>query len=203
MHTNYIFSALALALPVYSVSATASMGCYSEVESFKNQGPYTYESLGHCEAQCAKNDFKIAAVSRGNMCYCGNKMPLDSAKIADDKCDVPCTGYAPQNCGGMETFTVIQAAENVKASGSGNGTTTIEPTAATAAGGIIVAPSTASSSTGIVTAASKSANAFSKSASGSGAAATASPTPTDNAAGTARAGSSFLGAVIVGMGLLL
>ncbi|KAJ5816349.1 hypothetical protein N7447_008582 [Penicillium robsamsonii] len=201
MHTNYIFSALALALPVYSLSSTAGMGCFSEVESFKNQGPYTYQSLGYCEAQCTGKDFKVAALSRGNMCYCGNKVPSDSVKIADDKCDVRCPGYAAQNCGGMETFTVIQAAENVKAAGSENGTTTIEPTAATAAGGIIVAPSTASSSTGIATAASKSANAFSNSA--SGAVATASPTPTDNAAGTVRAGSSLLGAVIAGMSLLL
>lgn len=98
MHTNYIFSALALALPVYSLSATASMGCYSEVESFKNQGPFSFQSPGHCQAQCADKNFKVAALSRGNMCYCGNKIPSDSAKIADDKCDVPCAGWAAGSC---------------------------------------------------------------------------------------------------------
>ncbi|KAJ5372656.1 hypothetical protein N7517_004662 [Penicillium concentricum] len=201
MHTNYIFSALALALPVYSASSTANMGCYSEIESFKSQGPYTFQSVGNCEMQCAKNDFKVVALSAGNMCYCGNKVPSDSAKIADDKCDMLCAGWPEDNCGGRDTFSVFQAAENVKASGSENGTTVTEPTAATAAGGIIVAPSKVSSSTSIATAASKSANAFSKSA--SGAVATSSPTPTDNAAGTVRAGSSLLGAVVVGMGLLL
>ena len=98
MHTNYFYSALALALPVYSLSATASMGCYSEVDSFKNQGPYTYQSPGHCQAECAENGFKIAALSRGNMCYCGNKVPSDSAKIADDKCDLPCSGWPAGSC---------------------------------------------------------------------------------------------------------
>jgi cell wall integrity and stress response component len=98
MHFNTIISALALALPVYSLSATASMGCYSNLESFENQGPYTYQSHGYCRNQCAKNDFKIAALTRGNMCYCGNKMPSDSAKIADEKCDVRCVGYAAVSC---------------------------------------------------------------------------------------------------------
>lgn len=98
MHPNYIFSALALALPVYSLSSTASMGCYSAIESFKNQGPYTYQSPGYCQTQCAGNNFKVAALSRGNMCYCGNKVPSDSAKIAGDKCDIACTGWAAASC---------------------------------------------------------------------------------------------------------
>ncbi|KAJ5592425.1 hypothetical protein N7537_009329 [Penicillium hordei] len=207
MHTNYVFTALALALPVYSLSSTASMGCYSAIESFKNQGPFTYQSPGHCQSQCADNDFKVAALSRGNMCYCGNKVPSDSAKIADDKCDIACTGWPVASCGGMDTFNIIQATDDLQASPSGNASTTVAPTAATAAGGIIVAASTAGAPTGIVTAASttnsKSGNAVSKSAAVSGAVATASPTPTNNAAGTVRAGSSLLGAVVAGLGLLL
>ncbi|CAG8167295.1 unnamed protein product [Penicillium nalgiovense] len=201
MHTNYFFSALALALPVYSLSATASMGCYSEVDSFKNQGPYTYQSPGYCQAKCAENGFKVAALSHGNMCYCGNKVPSDSAKVADDKCDLACSGWPAGSCGGQDTFNIIQATENVQASASENASTTIAPTAATAAGGIIVAPSTATAQIGIVTAAS-SGNVVSK-ATGSGSVATASPTPTNNAAGTVSAGSSLLGAVVAGMGLLL
>ena len=106
MHSNYILSALALALPVYSLSSTASMGCYSEIESFKNQGPYTYQSPGHCQAQCAEDDYKVAALSRGNMCYCGNEMPPDSAKIADDKCDVPCSGWPAGSCESPTLFYI-------------------------------------------------------------------------------------------------
>ncbi|KGO75294.1 Carbohydrate-binding WSC, subgroup [Penicillium italicum] len=207
MHTNYIFSALALALPVYSLSSTASMGCYSAVESFKNQGPYTYQSPGHCQAQCADNNFKVAALSRGNMCYCGNKIPSDSTKVADDKCDIACTGWAAASCGGIDTFNIIQAAEDLQASPSENASTTIAPAAATAAGGIVVAASTAVAPTSIVAATStvnsKSGTAVSKSVATSGAVATASPTPTSNAAGTVRVGSSLLGAVVAGMSLLL
>lgn len=107
----------------------------------------------------------------------------------------------------MDTFNIIQATDDLQASPSENASTTIAPTAATAAGGIIVAPSTAGAPTGIVTAAStvnsQSGNAVSKSAAVSGAAATASPTPTSNAAGIVRAGSSLLGAVVAGLGLLL
>lgn len=98
MRTNYIFSAFALALPVYSLGPTASMGCYSAIESFQNQGPYTYQSPGHCQAQCADKNFKVAALSRGNMCYCGNKIPSESVKVDDDKCDIACTGWAAGSC---------------------------------------------------------------------------------------------------------
>lgn len=99
MHTNnYLLSALALALPVYSLNSTASMGCYSAIESFDNQGPYTYQSPGHCQNQCAGKNFEVAALSRGNMCYCGNKVPSGSAKIADDKCDIACNGWPAETC---------------------------------------------------------------------------------------------------------
>ncbi|KAJ5124171.1 uncharacterized protein N7515_007996 [Penicillium bovifimosum] len=209
MHFNSIFSALALALPVYSLGVTAGMGCYSDVESFENQGPYTYQSHGYCQDLCSKKDFKIAALTRGTMCYCGNKMPSDSAKVADEKCDALCIGYPGSSCGGKDAFTVIQAAENVGAPASG-ASTTVTATASTAAGGIIVAPSTAAGApTGIMTALSstntKSAETGSKStASESGSTSSSpSPSPTFNAAGTVRAGSSLIGAAIAGMGLLL
>ncbi|KXG46129.1 Carbohydrate-binding WSC, subgroup [Penicillium griseofulvum] len=194
MRTNYIFSALALALPVFSASST-SKGCYSEVESFKSQGPYTFQSPGYCQSECARKEFKIAALSRGNVCYCGDKVPSDSAKVADDKCDMTCPGWPDETCGGKETYNVFEANEDLKSSGNATSSARIP---ATAAGGIVVAPSATATSTGIMTA-----NASKSAASGSGASSTASPTPTNNAAGTVRAGSSLLGAAIAGMGLLL
>ncbi|KAJ5210817.1 Carbohydrate-binding WSC subgroup [Penicillium cf. griseofulvum] len=195
MHTNYIFSALALALPVFSASSTARMGCYSDFESFKSQGPYTYQSPGYCQTECARKEFKVAALGRGNICYCGDAIPSESAKVADDMCDMTCPGWPKETCGGKETFNIFQATEDTTS--PGNATSTSARIPATAAGGIIVAPSATGTSTGIVTAASNSANASKPAAS------TASPTPTNNAAGTVRAGSSLLGAAIAGMGLLL
>ncbi|KAJ5555055.1 hypothetical protein N7535_007500 [Penicillium sp. DV-2018c] len=211
MHFTSIISALALVLPVYSLGGTASMGCYSGVGSFENQGPYTFQSHGYCQELCAKNDFKIAALTRGNMCYCGDKMPSDSAKVADAKCDTPCLGFASASCGGKDTFTVIEAVENLGAPSSG-ASTTIAPTASTAAGGIIVAPSTTAGGapTGIMTALSstntKSTETGSSETTVSESGSTSSspsPSPTFNGAGTVRAGSSLVGAVIAGMGLLL
>ncbi|CAG7918229.1 unnamed protein product [Penicillium olsonii] len=208
MHTSYILSALALALPVYS-SSTASMGCYSEVDSMKSQGPFTFQSPGHCQEQCSSKGFKVAALSRGDMCYCGDKLPAESAKVDDDKCDLTCPGWPEEKCGGKDTYTIIQGTEVAGSDKSESASTTAAPTAVTAAGGIVVAPSTAAAPTGIVTAASsansKNANSASKSAGSaiSTAKSSASPTPTDNAAGSIRVGSSFIGAAIAGMGLLL
>jgi hypothetical protein len=97
MRTNYIFSALALALPVFSASST-SKGCYSELDSFKSQGPYTFQSPGYCQSECTHKEFKIAALGRGNVCYCGDKIPSESAKVADDKCDMTCPGWPDETC---------------------------------------------------------------------------------------------------------
>lgn len=99
MRVNHLLSALALALPVYSLSANAKMGCYSELDSFKNQGPFTYQTSGYCQDLCTiKNDFKIAALGHGDVCYCGNKMPSDTAKVSDDQCDLPCVGWPAESC---------------------------------------------------------------------------------------------------------
>ncbi|CAG8371509.1 unnamed protein product [Penicillium salamii] len=206
MHATYILSALALALPVYSAS-TDSVGCYSDIGSMKSQGPFTFQSPGHCEDQCSKKGFKIAALGRGDMCYCGDQLPSQSAKVDDDQCDIQCSGWPEATCGGKGTYNLIQGTEVTGSDDSDSASTTAAPTAVTAAGGIVVAPSTAAAPTGIVTAASsvnsKSANASKSGSATSTAKSSASPTPTDNAAGSVRVGSSLFGAAIAGMGLLL
>ncbi|CAG8037161.1 unnamed protein product [Penicillium salamii] len=206
MHATFILSALALALPVYSASSE-TVGCYSEIGSMKSQGPFTFQSPGHCEDQCSKKGFKIAALGRGDMCYCGDQLPSQSAKVDDDQCDIKCSGWPEATCGGKGTYNLIQGTE-VSSDDSDSASTTAAPTAVTAAGGIVVAaPSTAAAPTGIVTAASsvnsKSANASKSGSATSSAKSSASPTPTDNAAGSIRVGSSLVGAAIAGMGLLL
>ncbi|CAI7673003.1 unnamed protein product [Penicillium bialowiezense] len=210
MHATYLLSALALALPVYSSSS--NMGCYSQVESFRTQGPYSFQSRGYCEDHCMKKGFKVAALSRGTICSCGDKFPSESNKVDDDQCNDLCVGYPADTCGGPNTYNVIQVSGVADSddSDSSSASTTAAPTAVTAAGGIVVAPSTAAGPTGIVTAASsansKSANSVaSKSAGSATTAATsnASPTPTDSAADAIRVGSPLIGAVIAGMGLLL
>lgn len=97
MHATFILSALALALPVYSASSE-TVGCYSEIGSMKSQGPFTFQSPGHCEDQCSKKGFKIAALGRGDMCYCGDQLPSQSAKVDDDQCDIKCSGWPEATC---------------------------------------------------------------------------------------------------------
>ncbi|KAJ5766816.1 uncharacterized protein N7511_004432 [Penicillium nucicola] len=207
MHPNIILAALALALPVHSM---VNMGCYSDAGSLKNQGPYSYQSPGYCQDHCLGAGKSVFALTRGNMCYCGDALPTE--KVNDDKCNQVCPGWPAESCGGNDTFSVYQIiGENAPDSASDGASTTAAPTAATAAGGIIVAPTTNSAPSGIVTAvssmnskgvtalASKSANAATAAATS----ATVSASPTNNAAGTLQVGSSMMGAVVAGMGLLL
>jgi hypothetical protein len=239
MHTSYIIAALALALPVYS-TPSGNVGCYSDAGSLKNKGPYSYQSPGYCEELCLRDGHKVAALTRGNMCYCGDTLPSQSAKVDDDKCDQACIGYPSDSCkslekhmpheqsqeqqltnfsiyigGGKDTFTVYwitkDDAENNSPENSSTTAASTAATAATAAGGIIIAPTANSAPSGIVTApssmnskgasaiTSKSANAASTAATS----ATASASPTNNAASTIQVGSSLIGAVVAGVGLLL
>ncbi|KAJ5357747.1 hypothetical protein N7541_004905 [Penicillium brevicompactum] len=216
MRATSILSVLAFALPVFSASG---LGCYSEIPSLKSQGPYSFNSLGYCQSKCIEKEFKFAALTRGNMCYCGNTLPSQSNKVDDEKCNTVCPGYPVNNCGGADAYTLVQASEDeditdLTSESASTAASTAAPTAVTAAGGIVVAPSTAPAPSGIVTAASsvnsKSANSnsnsnSSKSAGSATTAATSStsPTPTGNAADTIRVGSPLIGAVVAGMGLLL
>ncbi|KAJ5306322.1 hypothetical protein PENANT_c017G06251 [Penicillium antarcticum] len=210
MHSSFILAALALALPVYS-SSSGYVGCYSDAGSLKNKGPFSYQSVGACEQSCVRDGHNVIGLTRGNMCYCGDAVPSQSAKVDNDKCDLACPGYPADKCGGTDTFTIYQIAKkDAEDSASEASSTTMAPSAATAAGGIIVAATANSAPSGIVTTtssmnakvtalASKSANAASTAATS----ASVSASPTNNAAGTIQVGSSLVGAVIAGMGLLL
>jgi hypothetical protein len=98
-----MIAALALALPVYST--TENKGCYSDAGSLKNKGPYTYQSLGYCEDLCSRGGYSVAALTRGNMCYCGDTLPPQSAKVDDDKCDQMCIGFPTTTCKTLQLNT--------------------------------------------------------------------------------------------------
>lgn len=100
MHPH-ILATLALALPAlvsaYSPAYT-KLGCYSSVPDVKGDSTNVFQSLGMCVTQCAKDNYKIAVLSKGDHCACSNALPPDSSKIDDDKCNTVCPGYPTDNC---------------------------------------------------------------------------------------------------------
>lgn len=224
MHSQHILPILAFALPALA-DFTSTLGCYSKVPSLTAQKEFKFMSLGWCSNQCSEGGYRIAALSDGTQCSCGNEMPSDSAKVDDDKCDKRCTGFPEDYCGGNQLLTVLSTGEYSSADSSSSDSdsnssmtdTIIMATAtpSTAGGGIVVAPTNIDESnmpTGILTApasmvskASSSGIATAKVTSAPGitaASSSSTPSSTPNAADSVRPG-PIAGALVAGLGLLL
>jgi hypothetical protein len=98
MHPHHLLVTLALALPALASTSISQVGCYSAVPSLKDEGDYTFQSQGYCENKCQKGGFRVAALTGGNQCLCGNQLPPESAQVDDDKCNVKCAGWPEDNC---------------------------------------------------------------------------------------------------------
>lgn len=107
----------------------AFVGCYNDSGTLKlnttrmntqqtinfGNGPEldTGVSSGNCEKWCGavkdKNDqqiYQVAAMSQGTQCWCGTQYPPKSSLTDTQDCDIPCSGYDLEYCGGSETWSV-------------------------------------------------------------------------------------------------
>lgn len=76
------------------------LGCYTNQGSLIPQGIYPYQSPGHCEQICWQNRYPVAALMRGNQCFCGDEVPGEEYRVEDKgNCDVECAGYPVEICG--------------------------------------------------------------------------------------------------------
>ncbi|RYP69504.1 hypothetical protein DL769_005251 [Monosporascus sp. CRB-8-3] len=88
-------------------------GCFSSLGELKllyNES--TFNSKGLCNSKCREQEKYVAATS-ADACYCGDKYPPSSAKVADNKCTEPCPGYDTEACGGLDTFSVYNTGVRV------------------------------------------------------------------------------------------
>ncbi|RYP43621.1 hypothetical protein DL770_011563 [Monosporascus sp. CRB-9-2] len=106
-------------------------GCFSSLGELKLlYGDDIFNSKGLCNSKCREQDKYVAATSLDS-CYCGDKYPPASAKVADNKCGEPCPGYPTEACGGLNTFTIyntgvrvtVDESEEVQSSSSSNSPT--------------------------------------------------------------------------------
>ncbi|KAI9927909.1 hypothetical protein ASPWEDRAFT_29301 [Aspergillus wentii DTO 134E9] len=142
-------SLVLLSLSAASVSARSfrTSGCFDDAGSLKDQGTYTYQNYAYCVQTCQQGDFSIAALTDGDRCYCGNELPPSSAKVDDGKCNVKCSGWPQDTCGGSETFSVIDINnQGISSSDSEYSGTTAVSVPSTMATSILKATDSASAS---------------------------------------------------------
>ncbi|EGO55136.1 hypothetical protein NEUTE1DRAFT_117672 [Neurospora tetrasperma FGSC 2508] len=63
-------------------------------------------SSGLCFQWCKGNQTTVAAMSQGDQCWCGTEYPPVSAQTDIENCDITCSGYNLEYCGGADTWSV-------------------------------------------------------------------------------------------------
>ncbi|RYO75311.1 hypothetical protein DL764_010481 [Monosporascus ibericus] len=88
-------------------------GCYSSLGELKPvYDDNNFNSKGACNTECNKLGNYVAATAL-DTCYCGDKYPPSSAKVADNRCSEPCPGFDQEACGGLNTFSVYNTGVRV------------------------------------------------------------------------------------------
>ncbi|TVY47120.1 putative fungistatic metabolite [Lachnellula occidentalis] len=76
-----------------------------------------------CLGYCAGGGYAFAGLEYTKECYCSQLLSALSAKLPEEKCDLPCAGNSSQVCGGSLALTVYTA----KSSKEGTGFTVRRP----------------------------------------------------------------------------
>ncbi|KAK3935300.1 putative wsc domain protein [Diplogelasinospora grovesii] len=136
-----------------------TQGCFSSQGELVLNGTLQFNTKGSCGTDtCLKLGYPVAATSGGNQCYCGKKYPPKDTLVDDKNCNVGCTGFDLQACGGINYWTVYNtglqlavafSSDDASASASGgSATSTTGPTAAvTLPGSTVVVTATDAAST--------------------------------------------------------
>ncbi|KKY26893.1 putative wsc domain containing protein [Phaeomoniella chlamydospora] len=137
---------LAIGVDGAGLKAAEYQGCYSSSYPLSTNSSLTYEyqSSGWCQEQCGTyNQKAVFGLTKGNECWCGDKLPANSTKVSNDQCDTGCYGYGTQMCGGDDVWTVytsglvdtddVESVSDSEASSAASASGTTDATATTKA----------------------------------------------------------------------
>ncbi|XP_053864473.1 WSC domain-containing protein 1 isoform X1 [Malaclemys terrapin pileata] len=90
------------------------VGCFSNDSREKTlKGAVFYDlrkmTVSHCQEACAERAYTYAGLEYGAECYCGNKLPVTTAK--QEECNNECKGEKGSICGGVNRLSVYRVEE--------------------------------------------------------------------------------------------
>lgn len=89
-----------------TIDVPVVQGCYYDIGTMKKIGVLPFNSKSKCAQEtCYAQKYPVAATLAGNECFCGDKMPPPAALVDDSHCNIGCTGYDQQACGGFNSTT--------------------------------------------------------------------------------------------------
>lgn len=130
-------------------------GCFSSGGELVYQSTELFNSKSKCGNDiCLALGKPVAGTMGGNQCFCGDKYPPKSALVDDSECNVGCTGYDQQACGGVNYWTIYNTGKSLAVPYSGDeaqsgssASTSVKPTAVvTVSGGVVTVTGSSSAS---------------------------------------------------------
>ncbi|KAK3348606.1 hypothetical protein B0T25DRAFT_226444 [Lasiosphaeria hispida] len=95
-------------------------GCFSGPGELVFNSTIKFNTKGSCaQDTCFNLGYPVAATSGGNQCYCGKKYPPKDKLADDNKCNIGCTGYNLEACGGVRFWTVYNTGLSLSVDTSG------------------------------------------------------------------------------------
>jgi len=140
--------------PTVALKTLVLAACYSSSDPLESQGPYTYQSSGYCQKLCVETFNKpVMGLSEGSDCWCGDKLPANSTKVENSKCDAPCAGFDKEKCGGHGYYQVYLTGtqnfvDSVDASSTPSGSKSAPTSVVTVGGSTVTVVNGSSTPTG-------------------------------------------------------
>lgn len=92
---------------VPTLGAAAVQGCFSSKGDLVFNSTQLYNSKSKCALDiCAAMGKPVAGTMGGDECYCGDEYPPKSTLANDTDCNIGCSGYDLQACGGDFYWTI-------------------------------------------------------------------------------------------------
>lgn len=89
------------------LGAPVVQGCFSDPGELKFLSTETFNSKDRCgSVLCKARGKAVAGTMGGNQCFCGDKYPPKAALANDTDCNIGCSGFDQQACGGSFFWTI-------------------------------------------------------------------------------------------------
>lgn len=91
-------------------------GCYVDNVNGRvlgNEFDSSNTTVESCIANCAGQNFTIAAIEYSTQCFCGDYLINGATKSADSDCNMACGGNATEACGGPNLLSVYSSNGNI------------------------------------------------------------------------------------------
>ncbi|KAL2016796.1 hypothetical protein VTK56DRAFT_2965 [Thermocarpiscus australiensis] len=90
-----------------SLNTPTVQGCFKSSGDLKLNQTITWNSIGKCATEvCLAGGYPVGGTMGGNQCWCGNTYPPKKDEVDDKFCNVGCTGFGEQACGGIDYWTI-------------------------------------------------------------------------------------------------